>query len=139
VLLQPLLIAGQTTSAKNAILSNTAPPDGTTTGLRFAISQAGRSAVFATLMVTYDNGVIPDVSAHWLRMPSTKRAGQIEVDKNGVPTIVYFAYPDLTPVSGAAAIPAAVVGTSMPSAVVFSSKAIDRDSSVLEESAASVF
>lgn len=139
VLLQPLLTTGQTTSAKNAILSNTAPPSGTTTGLRFAISQSGRSAVFATLMVTYDNGVIPDVSAHWIRMPSAARAGQIEVDKNGVPTIVYFAYPDLTPVSGAAAIPAAVVGTSLPAAVAFSTQAIERDASVLDEVAGSVY
>ncbi|HEY7116738.1 MAG TPA: alginate lyase family protein [Tepidisphaeraceae bacterium] len=102
VLLQPLLISGQSTTAKNTLLSNTAPPSGSTTGLRFAISQSGRSAVFATLAVTYDNGVIPDVSARWIRMPSTRRAGQIEVTKNGVPTIVYFAYPDLTPVAGAA-------------------------------------
>jgi hypothetical protein len=103
VLLEPLLLPGQTTSAKNALLSNTAPPDGSTTGLRFAISQSGRSAVFATLMVTYDNGVIPAVSARWIRMPSTRRAGQIEVTRGGVPTIVYFAYPDLSPTPPAAA------------------------------------
>jgi hypothetical protein len=40
---------------------------------------------------------MPNVSARWIRMPSLARAGQIEVTKNGVPTIVYFAYPDLTP------------------------------------------
>jgi predicted outer membrane repeat protein len=96
VLLQPLLTAGQTTSAKYVTLSNTAPPSGDSTGLRFAISQGGRSAVFATLVVAYDNGNVPDVSARWIRMPSVKRAGQIEVTKNGVSTIVYFAYPDLT-------------------------------------------
>jgi predicted outer membrane repeat protein len=129
VLLQPLLTTGQTTTAKNAILSNTAPDAGTTTGLRFAISQAGRSAVFATLVVTYDNGVIPDISAHWLRMPSARRAGQIEVDKNGVPTVIYFAYPDLTPVSAAAAVVAPV---SKPATVVFSSASIKKDESLFE-------
>jgi predicted outer membrane repeat protein len=95
VLLQPLLTAGQTTGAKYVDLSNTAPPSGTTTGLRFVINQSGRSAVFATLVVAYDNGNVPDVSARWIRMPSAARAGQIEVTRNGVPTIVYFAYPDL--------------------------------------------
>jgi hypothetical protein len=97
VLLQPLLLEGQTTGAKNVTLSNTAPPSGSATGLRFAISQGGRAAVFATLVVAYDNGAVPDVSARWIRTPSLARAGQIEVTKNGVPTIVYFGYPDLTP------------------------------------------
>jgi hypothetical protein len=139
VLLQPLLRTGQTTSAKSAILSNTAPDAGTTTGLRFAISQSGRSAVFATLVVTYDNGVIPNVSAHWIRMPSARRAGQIEVVKNGVSTIVYFAYPNLKPVNGAAAKPAAVEARPMPSAAVFSSRAIKKDESLLDQSAESLF
>src|SRR5205085_6128692 len=100
VMLQPLLTTGQTTGAKNVTLSNTSPPSGSATGLRFAVNQGGRSAVFATLMVAYDNGAMPDVSARWIRMPSLARAGQIEVTKNGVPTIVYFGYPDLTPPVG---------------------------------------
>src|SRR5207244_2303560 len=102
VLLQPLLLSGQTTSSKNAILSNTPPPSGTTTGLRFAVSQQGRSAVFATLMVAYDNGSVPNASAKWIKMPTATRSGQIEVNNNGTKTIVYFPMPDLTPVKNAA-------------------------------------
>jgi hypothetical protein len=111
VLLQPLLLDGQTTGSASVTLSNTPPPDGSVKGLRFAISQSGRTALFATLVVAYDNGVVPDVSAHWIKTPTLSRSGQIEVIKNGVSTIVYFPYPDLTPVSGAAAkrsLPAAV-------------------------------
>jgi hypothetical protein len=121
VLLQPLLTAEQTTSAGYVDLSNTAPPSGTATGLRFAISQGGRSAVFATLVVAYDNGNVPDVSARWIRMPSARRAGQIEVTKNGVSTVVYFGYPDLTPagakrsVSRSVATAAAVAPARVPS------------------------
>jgi len=135
VLLQPLLLPGQTTTAKNALLSNTAPPSGSTTGLRFAINQSGRSAVFATLVVTYDNGIVPSVSARWIRMPSAKRAGQIEVTRNGVPTIIYFAYPNLSPVAGAAAsvkrsLPEA---TSAPAAVaVFSKTPVKKDDSLFD-------
>ncbi|MDB5323851.1 MAG: Heparinase family protein, partial [Phycisphaerales bacterium] len=88
VLLQPLLLGGQTTSAKNAILSNGPPPSGTTTGLRFAINATARSTVFATLVVAYDNGVVPSVSAKWVKMPTATRSGQIELTKNGVKTIV---------------------------------------------------
>ena len=77
-----------------------------------AISQSSRYAVFATLMVTFDNGVVPNVSASWLRYPSATRAGQIQVMKNGTPTVVYFALPDLTPVAGAAAEPPSPGGVS---------------------------
>jgi hypothetical protein len=132
VLLQPLLLSGQTTSARNTLLSNTAPPDGSTTGLRFTISQAGRSAVFATLMVTYDNGVIPDVSARWLRMPSARRAGQIEVTRGGVPTVVYFAYPNLSPTPApAAAVQRAVTVPKAP----FATAILKRDLSLFEQTA----
>ena len=136
VLLQPLLISGQTVTAKNALLSNNAPNAGTTTGLRFAISQTGRSAIFATLVVAYDNGVIPNVSAHWVRMPTASRAGQIEVDKNGVATIVYFAYPDLTPVANAAAQPASVSSAVVHPSALFSSQAVKKDLSLFDETPA---
>lgn len=135
VLLEPLLLPGQTTSAKNALLSNTAPPDGSTTGLRFAISQSGRSAVFATMMVTYDNGIIPSVSARWIRMPSVKRAGQIEVTRGGVPTIVYFAYPDLspTPPAAAASVKRSLVRPAIaPPALPFSTTAVKKDLSLFD-------
>jgi hypothetical protein len=132
VLLQPLLLSGQTTSARNALLSNTAPPDGSTTGLRFAISQAGRSAVFATLMVTYDNGAIPDVSARWLRLPSTKRAGQIEVTRNGVATVAYFAYPNLSP-TPAAGVQRSVDAAAAVRSAVFSGVKVKRELSLLAE------
>lgn len=110
VMLQPLLLSGQTTSAKSTTLSNSPPPSGSATGLRFAISQGGRSAVFATLVATFDNGQVPNVSARWIRMPSASRAGQIEVTRNGVATIVYFAQPSLAPL--AASKPAAVTPAS---------------------------
>jgi len=123
----------------NALLSNTAPPDGSTTGLRFAISQSGRSAVFATLMVTYDNGVIPSVSARWIRMPSTRRAGQIEVTRGGVPTIVYFAYPDLSPAPGAASVkrslPTTTTALAHPTLATFSTTTIKKDLSLFEQAA----
>jgi hypothetical protein len=117
VLLQPLLLDGQTTSSGSVTLSNTPPPDGSVKGLRFAITQQGRTALFATLVVTYDNGVVPDVSAHWIKTPTLSRSGQIEVIKNGVSTIVYFPYPNLAPVSGAAAkrsLPAAAQAVPVP-------------------------
>lgn len=116
VMLQPLLTAGQTTSAKNVTLSNTAPPAGNATGLRFAITQGGRSAVLATLMVAYNGGAVPNVSARWLRMPTLARAGQIEVTNNGVSTVVYFAYPDLTPPGAGAkrSLPEAAVAAAPP-------------------------
>jgi hypothetical protein len=132
VLLQPLLLSGQTTSARNTLLSNTAPPDGSTTGLRFTISQSGRSAVFATLMVTYDNGVIPSVSARWLRMPSARRAGQIEVTRNGVPTVIYFAYPNLSP-TPAASVKRSVEPAAGVRPTVFSGVKVKREVSVLGE------
>ncbi len=134
VLLQPLLLPGQTTSANNALLSNTAPPAGSTTGLRFAINQTGRSALFATLMVTYDNGVIPAVSARWLRTPSLSHSGQIEVTQNGVPTIAYFAYPDLTPVTGAAAAPAVQRAIAVPKGT-FATTPLKRDLSLFDVAA----
>jgi hypothetical protein len=112
VLLQNLLLTGQTVGARNALLSNAPPPAGNATGLRLAISQYSRYAVFGTLMVAYDNGVVPNVSASWLRLPTATRAGQIQVMKNGTPTVVYFALPDLTPVAGAAAEPPAGGGVS---------------------------
>jgi hypothetical protein len=134
VLLAPLLLAGQTVTAGKTLLSNTAPPAGSATGLRFAINQSGRSAVFATLIVAYDNGVIPAVSARWVRMPSTARAGQIEVTRNGVPAIIYFAYPDLTPVAGAAASSVQRSVAVRPGSA-FSTKAVKRDLSLFEEAA----
>jgi hypothetical protein len=132
VLLQPLLLPGQTTTAKNALLSNTSPPAGSTTGLRFAINQSGRTAVFATLMVTYDNGVIPAVSARWIRMPSLARAGQIEVTRGGVPTIVYFAYPDLSPTPAAPAAKTASVQRALP--IPFSLQPIKKETAKDETS-----
>jgi hypothetical protein len=103
VMLQPLLLSGQTTSSKSVTLSNTPPPTGSVTGLRFAINQSGRSALFATLVVAFDNGVVPDVSARWIKTPTATRSGQIEITKNGVPTIVYIPYPNLAAPAAATA------------------------------------
>jgi hypothetical protein len=107
VMLQPLLQAGQTASWSDVTLSNTPPPDGSATGLRFAVSQSGRSAVFATLAVAFDNGSVPNVSAEWIRMPTAARSGQIKITNNGVETIIYIPYPNLAPTASAKrAIPA---------------------------------
>jgi hypothetical protein len=81
-------------------------------------------------MVTYDNGVIPTVSARWLRMPSRRRAGQIEVTRNGVPTVIYFAYPDLSPTPPAASVQRSIA--SPPRPAPFSTTPLKREWSLLE-------
>jgi hypothetical protein len=114
VLLQPLLRPGQTTNTKGTSLSHTAPPSGTAAGTRYNVSQTTNYAIFGMLMVTFDDGAVPDVSARWVRLPTASRAGQIEITQNGTPYVVYFALPDLTPVSGAAATPTAAVSRATP-------------------------
>jgi hypothetical protein len=96
VLLLPLVTRGQTTRIGRALLTDTAPPAGLRNGTRFAVNQTAAAAVFATVMVTFDNGRVPSVSARWLRMPTAKRAGQVEITRNGVKTVVTIVRPDLT-------------------------------------------
>jgi hypothetical protein len=109
VMLKPLLSTGQTTSTKNAVLSNSAPPAGTTTGRRFAISHKASSALFATLVVTYEGATPPNVSAKWLKTPTATRTGQIEINDNGVKSVVLITRPDLS--ATPAAVKPAVVTT----------------------------
>ncbi len=130
VLLLPVLLPGQTVATKNVTLSYTAPPAGSVAGERLAISQSARSALFATVMVTYDNGAVPVVSAAWTRMPTATRSGIVHVIVNGVATDVFFAQPDLTPVAGAAlARPPAgatpMVATAPVTATPFAKKLVD--------------
>jgi len=103
VLLAPVLLAGQTVTTKSVLLSNTAPDAGSVTGTRLSVSQTARSALLATVAVTFDNGAVPVVTAAWTRMPTATRSGIVHVVVNGVATDVFFAQPDLTVVANAAA------------------------------------
>jgi hypothetical protein len=122
VLLLPILTRGQTITQNNVLLSNMSPPAGVVTGRRFAINQTANSAVFATVMVAFDNGTVPSVSARWLRMPTAERSGQIEVIKNGVKSIVDVPRPNLS------SDPSAVIA---PRPTAFSTKPIKNDDDLL--------
>lgn len=131
VMLIPILLNGQTVSTSSTILSNTAPDAGTTTGTRVAISQNTRYAFFSTLIVTYDNGVVPDVSAQWLRLPRGTRAGQIQITKDGVQTTVYVAMPDLSRISNPYSVKAPTNVTAVPApALPFSRTAVKDEDAV---------
>jgi hypothetical protein len=137
VMLIPLLLPGQTVSARSTILSNTAPPSGTTTGLRFMINQSGSAAAtFSTLVVAFDNGVVPDVTAHWVRLPRADRSGIVQIVKDGVPMDLYVGMPDMSVVPNVASPKPASTTTlamSMPPAVTsFSTMAVKKEMSVLE-------
>ena len=107
VMLVPVLLPGQTVSAKYATLSNGAPPSGSAQGLRFTVSGAGKSALLTTVAVTFDNGAVPTVSASWFRMPTATKSGIVRVTVNGVTTDVFMAQPDLAIAAAPAAAKAA--------------------------------
>ena len=69
---------------------------------------------------------MPDISAKWLNMPTASQAGQIEITKDGVAPVVYFALPDLTPVANAATVKAGpMIVAAVPTATTFSTTAVE--------------
>jgi hypothetical protein len=125
-------------------LSNSAPPAGTTTGRRFAISQTGRSALFATLVVTYDGATPPNVSAKWLKTPTATRTGQVEINNNGVKSVFLDTRPDLSATPAAVKRSVTTAGAKPPATVSpvlavtpslakpFSNAAIEEQDSLLD-------
>jgi hypothetical protein len=95
VMLQPLLLEGQSVATERRFTSSHAPPDERDPAERVTISQTGRSALIATLMVAYTGATPPDVSARWLRYPSATRSGRIEITRAGVSRVIYVDRPPL--------------------------------------------
>ena len=80
VLVVPVLQSGQSThSAATTVFAGTA-----TAATQYTISQTADSAVFASLIVTYQGSTPPDVSAQWVTVPTGTSAGTLGVLQNGV-------------------------------------------------------
>ncbi len=132
VLLQPLLLEGQTAAVESAFTSSQAPPNERDAAERFTVSQTGRSALIATLITTYTGTTPPNVSAKWVRYPSPTRSGKIEITRDGVSQIVFL---DRPPLEGAATRPNSTTRAAIPPAAAprFSHLAIRDENTELFE------
>lgn len=95
VMLQPLLLDGQSVAVETRFTSSNPPPNERDPAVRVAYSQAGTAATLATLVTTYSGSTPPDVRAQWLRLPRKGRSGRIEVVRGGVSEIVYVSPPEM--------------------------------------------
>jgi hypothetical protein len=96
VMVVPVLQPGQKTHSA----ATTVYTGGATAATQFSISQKTASALFASIIVTYQGSTPPNVTAQWAKLPRGNKAGILEVLDNGVVTESASFSPDPAPAPG---------------------------------------
>jgi hypothetical protein len=96
VMIQSLLLAGQSTKRTKTFVSSQPPPDEITPATRYSVSQTGTSALIANLIVTFTGSMPPTVTATWVTLPKGTRNGVIKITRNGVSQLVSIPVPPLS-------------------------------------------
>lgn len=95
VMIQSIMLPGQTAMRNKTFISSQPPPDEVSTATRYTVSQAGTSALIANLIVTYSGPTPPTVTASWVSLPKRGRNGVIKITRDGVDTLVSIPVPPL--------------------------------------------
>ena len=96
VMIQSILLPGQTTARVKSFVSSDPPPNEVTPAIHYSVSQAGTSAVIANLIVTYAGATPPTVTASWVTLPKGTRPGVIKITRDGVDQFVTIPVPPLS-------------------------------------------
>jgi hypothetical protein len=96
VMIQSILLPGQTTKRVKSFVSSQPPPDEITPAIHYSVSQTGNSALIANLIVTYTGTTPPQVTASWVTLPKGTRAGVIKITRDGVAQLVSIPVPPLS-------------------------------------------
>jgi hypothetical protein len=96
VMIQSILMPGQTTARVKSFVSSQPPPDEITPAIHYSVSQTGTSALIANLIVTYAGSTPPQVTATWVTLPKGTRPGVIKITRDGVDQLVTIPVPPLS-------------------------------------------